>query len=68
MSAKIDYSDIVGGFQIMAERIAAFESLSARLLSSESVLANNRRDLKDRLLTWLLETSDVIPWKPDPRF
>jgi len=49
MSAKIDYSDIVGGFQIMAERIAAFESLSARLLSSESVLANNRRDLKDRL-------------------
>ncbi|HRY72154.1 MAG TPA: hypothetical protein P5165_02920 [Spirochaetia bacterium] len=49
MSAKIDYSDIVGGFQIMAERIAAFESLSARLLSSESILANNRRDLKDRL-------------------
>lgn len=25
-------------------------------------------NLKDAVLTWLLETSDVIPWTPDPRF
>ena len=24
--------------------------------------------LRDAVLTWLLETSDVIPWTPDPRF
>jgi hypothetical protein len=24
--------------------------------------------LRARLLDWLAETSDVIPWKPDPRF
>jgi len=25
------------------------------------------RDLKDRIFRWLFETSDVIPWTPDPR-
>ncbi|HET6966856.1 MAG TPA: sulfatase-like hydrolase/transferase [Ornithinibacter sp.] len=25
-------------------------------------------DLSGRLLDWLLETSDVVPWAPDPRF
>lgn len=49
MSTKIDYSDIVGGFAAIASRIAVFESLAARLLSSESVSANHRRDLKDRI-------------------
>ena len=24
--------------------------------------------LRERVLDWLLETSDVIPWQPDPRF
>lgn len=24
--------------------------------------------LRDAVLTWLLETSDVVPWDPDPRF
>ncbi len=26
------------------------------------------RTLRDRVLAWLLETSDVIPWQRDPRF
>ncbi len=26
------------------------------------------RDLRDRIFRWLFETSDVIPWTPDPRF
>jgi arylsulfatase A-like enzyme len=26
------------------------------------------RELRDRVLEWLLETSDVIPWEKDPRF
>ena len=26
------------------------------------------RDLKERILAWLVETSDVIPWEKDPRF
>ena len=25
-------------------------------------------ELRATLLDWLAETSDVIPWKPDPRF
>ncbi len=25
------------------------------------------RQLKDRIFAWLFETSDVIPWEPDPR-
>ncbi|NDH10968.1 MAG: sulfatase, partial [Actinobacteria bacterium] len=25
------------------------------------------RELKDRVFRWLFETSDVIPWTPDPR-
>ena len=29
--------------------------------------AEVERALRDRLLTWMLETSDVIPWQPDPR-
>lgn len=29
--------------------------------------AEVERDLRDRVLTWLLETSDVIPWEADPR-
>ena len=24
--------------------------------------------MKERLLAWLVETSDVIPWDKDPRF
>lgn len=30
--------------------------------------AEIERILRDRLLAWLLETSDVIPWQRDPRF
>jgi arylsulfatase A-like enzyme len=31
-------------------------------------LADLATDLRDRLLGWLADTSDVIPWTPDPRF
>ena len=30
--------------------------------------ADIEAEMKDAVLTWLLETSDVIPWTPDPRF
>ena len=36
--------------------------------AGDPALAVIEQALKDRLLTWMLETSDVIPWKPDPRF
>ena len=26
------------------------------------------QDLQDRILEWLVQTSDVIPWQPDNRF
>ena len=26
------------------------------------------RDLRDRVLDWMVSTADVIPWTPDPRF
>jgi arylsulfatase A-like enzyme len=31
-------------------------------------VAETERALRDRVLGWLLETADVIPWTPDPRF
>ena len=31
-------------------------------------LAPGVSDLRVRVLDWLAETSDVIPWTPDPRF
>lgn len=37
-------------------------------LAGDPGLAKVESDLRERLLTWLTETSDVIPWTPDPRF
>jgi arylsulfatase A-like enzyme len=36
--------------------------------SGEPAFAEQERALETRLLDWMLETSDVIPWEPDPRF
>lgn len=37
-------------------------------LARDPVYKETVRQLRDRLLDWYLETSDVIPWKSDPRF
>lgn len=37
-------------------------------LSGRGEHAETERHLRDRVLEWLLATSDVIPWTPDPRF
>jgi arylsulfatase A-like enzyme len=39
-----------------------------RNLAGQPDLASVERDLKDRLMTWHMETSDVIPWRGDKRF
>lgn len=39
-----------------------------RNLAGNPAAAEVERDMKDRLLRWLVETSDVTPWEPDPRF
>lgn len=36
--------------------------------AGEPELEGVERALRDRLLEWMLETSDVIPWDADPRF
>jgi arylsulfatase A-like enzyme len=36
-------------------------------LVDDPALADTRHDLRDQLLTWLVETSDVIPVRADPR-
>ena len=35
---------------------------------NDPTLAATAASLKDQLLDWLMSTSDVIPWDPDPRF
>lgn len=37
-------------------------------LIDAAALAETRRTLRDQLFGWLADTSDVIPWTPDPRF
>ena len=37
-------------------------------LAGEPARAADERRLRDSVLTWLLGTSDVIPWERDPRF
>ena len=37
-------------------------------LSGTPDVATIERDLQDRVMEWMLATSDVIPWSPDPRF
>ena len=39
---------------------------TVNLAGSEATI-EVERDLKDRIFRWLFETSDVIPWAPDPR-
>jgi hypothetical protein len=36
-------------------------------LAGQLAYADVERQLRDRMLDWLFETSDVIPWTPDPR-
>jgi arylsulfatase A-like enzyme len=36
--------------------------------SGDPALADVERGLRERVLDWLLETADVIPWETDPRF
>ena len=36
-------------------------------LAGSEATVEVERDLKDRIFRWLFETSDVIPWAPDPR-
>ncbi len=36
-------------------------------LAGHASVADVERDLRDRVLRWSVETSDVIPWEPDPR-
>jgi arylsulfatase A-like enzyme len=36
--------------------------------AGEPELAGVERELRDRLLDWMVSTSDVIPWDTDPRF
>ena len=36
--------------------------------SGEASLEKLERELRDRVLDWMLATSDVIPWDADPRF
>jgi arylsulfatase A-like enzyme len=36
--------------------------------SGDPALAEIERGLRDRVLDWMLETADVIPWEADPRF
>jgi hypothetical protein len=40
----------------------------ARNLLGEEGAEGLAREYRDRILEWLLATSDVIPWEPDPRF
>jgi arylsulfatase A-like enzyme len=37
-------------------------------LAGSAAVAETERDLRDLVLRWCVETSDVIPWQPDPRF
>ncbi len=37
-------------------------------LAGDPELAEIERDLRDRVLEWLLATADAIPWDTDPRF
>ena len=37
-------------------------------LSGQPEVAEIEAGLRERVLGWLLETTDVIPWEPDPRF
>jgi arylsulfatase A-like enzyme len=37
-------------------------------LAGRPEYADVERELRDRVLDWLLATSDVIPWGTDPRF
>jgi hypothetical protein len=30
-------------------------------------MAPIERELRDRILRWTVETSDAVPWDPDPR-
>ena len=39
-----------------------------RNLAGDAAYADIERGLKDQVMTWLFETSDVIPWEADPRF
>ena len=36
-------------------------------LAGSEATVEVQRELKDRIFRWLFETSDVIPWAPDPR-
>ena len=36
-------------------------------LAGSGATVEVERDLRDRIFRWLFETSDVIPWTPDPR-
>ena len=36
-------------------------------LAGDPATREIQRALKDRLFAWLFETSDVIPWREDPR-
>lgn len=36
-------------------------------LAGSAQTVDIERTLKDRIFGWLFETSDVIPWTPDPR-
>lgn len=37
-------------------------------LAGRPDVADVERGLRDEVLRWLVETSDVVPWDPDPRF
>lgn len=48
------------------DRIADPDEVVNRIDAPE--LADVRADLRSRLLDWFADTTDVIPWEPNPRF
>ena len=43
-------------------------NILATLRKNDAHILAITQDLQDRILEWLVQTSDVIPWQPDNRF
>lgn len=70
MSSRADCFGCFGNKVIHTPNI---DALARRGVRFENAYVNHpvcspSRDLERRVADWLLETSDVIPWDPDPRF